>query len=668
MPIKERVKSGVAGCRRVASWAVDVGREARLVRVVGFLFCVQLLGLLLLSAFRVGLYVTCHDFLAPASRGAIGLQAMAFAVGVWFDNVVACAIVVVPLVVLWLSAAAGVGGRRLMGWAVAWVEVLYVLAFAASASDIPYFRYFNVHLNSTIWNWAAYGGETLGMIAGERSYYVPMAAFVVVVVVFVWLVGRMRRGFGVEAFAGSSGRGRVCSLVVGLLAVGLAVFGIRGRDGREPINAAAAYYCDDVFLDRLGLNPMYFLIRTSVDDMKKRAVDLMPADEATSVAARLLGREGSDWSPMTYAYRPADDSLRFGGYNVVFVLMESMSEALRHRGLTPYLDSLETRSVYFDNCWSAGTHTSIGLYATLYSWPGILKNNLMKDSNAPRYTGLPNVLKDNGYETVFFMTHDQQYDNMSAFFYSNGFEELHSREDYPSEAMANCWGVRDDFLFSYALDVLDVKARSERPFFATILTISNHPPYSVPADFEAHSESDETRIVEYADWSLRQFFEGAQRREWYDRTLFVVLADHGKIWGETENVNPPSCFNHIPLMLLLPGVEPRTCHQFVTQMDVQPTVLGLLDIEAQQNNFGLDVFQHRRPYAFYCSDDVICCRDSNALLTYQPGTNMELLYRDGQPVKASDSQFDAMREYVFSMLQAAQKLVGEKRCGPPDPL
>ena len=168
--------------------------------------------------------------------------------------------------------------------------------------------------------------------------------------------------------------------------------------------------------------------------------------------------------------------------NVVMVLMESMSASLMQRfgqseRLTPYLDSLYRESLSFANFYSAGNHTNHGLYATLYSFPSVMKRNAMKGSVIPTYSGLPTVLRDNGYDTMFFMTHESQYDNMNAFFRTNGYEEIYSQENYPADKVVNGFGVQDDYLFSYALPVLNRHAATGKPFFATLLTISNHPPY-----------------------------------------------------------------------------------------------------------------------------------------------------------------------------------------------
>ena len=78
----------------------------------------------------------------------------------------------------------------------------------------------------------------------------------------------------------------------------------------------------------------------------------------------------------------------------------------------------------------------------------------MKGSVIPTYSGLPTLLKEQGYRTMFFMTHESQYDNMNAFFRTNGFDEIFSQENYPSEKVVNGFGVQDDFLYDYALNHL----------------------------------------------------------------------------------------------------------------------------------------------------------------------------------------------------------------------
>lgn len=97
------------------------------------------------------------------------------------------------------------------------------------------------------------------------------------------------------------------------------------------------------------------------------------------------------------------------------------------------------------------------------------------------------------------MTHESQYDNMNGYLRTNGFDRIFAQEDYPKDKVVNSFGVQDDFLYQYALPILTETADEGQPFFAVLLSISNHPPYVIPKDFKTHSSTDEHRIVEFAD-------------------------------------------------------------------------------------------------------------------------------------------------------------------------
>ena len=345
-------------------------------------------------------------------------------------------------------------------------------------------------------------------------------------------------------------------------------------------------------------------------------------------------------------------------------MMESMSaKFMKHFGqsetLTPFLDSLYTRSISFRNFYSAGIHTNHGLYATLYSFPAMMKRNLMKGSVIPRYSGLPTVLKENGYYNLFFMTHEGQYDNMNAFFRTNGYDEVFSQENYPADKVVNSFGVQDDFLYDYAIPVLNQRAATGQPFFATLLSISNHPPYVIPPFFHPKTSEPEMQIVEYADWALRQFFEEARKQPWFDNTIFVLEGDHGKLVGDAECELPES-YNHIPLMIYSSRIQPEEKTAFGGQVDIQPTILGLLNIDYLQNNFGVDLLKEERPCMFYTADNMIVGRNDTLLYLYNYETQQEFTYHiDNGKLKAvpMDDRFLPLKEYSFSMLQSAEFLV-----------
>ncbi len=612
-----------------------------------YLLRLHLLGLALCSLLRLALFVAGRHFLTLP-----GESAGAFLRGVWLDNVVACYIAVVPLVLVTLAFLVGGGRRAMLRLARWWMVVLWSVCIGISAANIPYFLYFFKNLNSSIWNWAEYGTTTLGMLFGEAAYYPPMLAFVALVALLVWLSGRWLPRIGALPR-----RPHWLPLVLGFPLIGLCIFGIRGRMGYNPIKVSAAYYCDDAFLNQLGISPTFNLLTSTLDDRRpeNRRLALTDEGEALAWVQQQLNCQGTEQQPLlrTLSMTAADSTYK--NHNVVLILMESMSQELLGQGHTPFLDSLKARSIHFPNAYSAGNHTNHGIFATLYSYPALMFRNLMKGTYTPNYSGLPTVLKGEGYRTMFFMTHESQYDNMNAFLRTNGYEEIYSQENYPREKIANSFGVQDDFLYSYALGKLQ-NIDPQTPFLATLLSISNHPPFVIPDYFQPRSTKPEEQIVEYSDWSLQQFFNGARQQPWYEKTIFVLLGDHGKLLGQPDSEMPQS-LNHIPLIIHIPGREAEVRQQWALQMDVQPTVLALLGIRAQQNNFGTDLMHEQRPCAFYTSDNLITARDTTHQFIYNPKTEQSTLLLNGKPTQQSDSTFQALQQYVFRMLQTTEYMI-----------
>lgn len=640
---------------------------------LAYLCAVHVSALVLMSLFRIEFYLSVRAQLPADVAANVAWTARAFLNGLWFDNVIACYVSALPLLAVFVVSLL----RLWRGWMLrafnVWFGVCYALIFMAEAGNIPYFAYFSKLLNASIWNWAAYGGTTLGLMFGEASYYLYIFSYFAALAGFCTALYYFRKHFGnFTADEVRREKARPCTAayllrvaVPSLVLSGACFLGIRGRLGYNPIKVSAAYFCTNPVLNNLGVNPMFCLLNSTLDNLRpeNRTLRLMDDSQAVARVQQMYGRTGiKGISPLAVRVRPEGEPLR---RNVVIVLMESMSAKLMvHFGntkrLTPHLDSLYDRSLSFANCYSAGNHTNHGLYATLYSFPSIMFRNAMKGSDIPVYSGLPTVLKQQGYSTMFFMTHEGQYDNMNAFFRTNGYDEVYAQENYPRSAVVNHFGVPDDFLFSYALPVLRRHAATGRPFMATLLTISNHPPYVVPERFRSAGLAPEEQIVRYADDCIGRFMQAAAREPWYRNTVFVFLGDHGKLVGNADCELPES-FNHIPLIFHGAGIDAREVEGFAGQVDVTPTLLGLLRVPYVQNNFGVDLLQHTRPAAFYTADKTIAARNERCLYVYSVENDKEFCYNlspDAPPAPCAMSPaFAELKNYLFPLLQAAEYMV-----------
>ncbi len=636
--------------------------KRRFTLTIEYLLSIHFLGLLILSIFRFIQYISLHGMEKVPSNGDVPSTATAFLNGVWFDNVIACYLMIVPLAVL---LAAACFGRYERGWRKGvsiWFSILYPITFLISASNIPYFAFFFKNINSSIFEWFGYTGTTAGMVFGESSFYLYILLFFVSVVGYIFLMRKLNKWFDSKLENGNDWK-YIPRIVTTLCLIALCIFGIRGRTGYNPIKISEAYYCEDPFLNQLGINPTFNLLTSVMDDMRKENAELhlMPYSDAITNTRRSLGITGGiDSAHILRRYVKADSTVK--KRNVVFILMESMSGALlktfgQQQTLTPTLDSLYHHSLAFTNFYSAGIHTNHGMTASLYSFPALMERNLMKGTVTPHRDGIPTVLKKYGYHNMFFMTHEAQYDNMNAFFRTNGYDDIYSQENYPKSARVNAFGVPDHFLFDYALPVINHTAKSGKPFFTTLLTVSNHPPFIIPSWFHPKTKDPETQIVEYADWCIGDFINKAKKQPWYKNTIFVILADHGKIVGNVDAELPQS-YNHIPLIIFGEDVPQQIYGGLATQVDVMPTLLGLMNMSYEYNGFGINLLKQQRDMVFYSADNQIVARDMKGCYIYTPSLKKSFCYdvtqHWGLRKDDNENKFKALKQYVFSMIQTAE--------------
>jgi phosphoglycerol transferase MdoB-like AlkP superfamily enzyme len=179
---------------------------------------------------------------------------------------------------------------------------------------------------------------------------------------------------------------------------------------------------------------------------------------------------------------------------------------------------------------------------------------------------------------------------MSDFFGGNGYTVIDrtslSSADISHETI---WGVADEDLFKLALREIDARAAGGRKVFAHVMTTSNHRPYTYPSGrIDIPSGTGRAGAVKYSDWAIGELMRQAATRPWYNNTLFVFVADHTS--RARGNIELPPDRYHIPLVFYSPGMlPPRKVDVIASQIDVAPTLLGLLNISYTSRFFGQDI-------------------------------------------------------------------------------
>jgi phosphoglycerol transferase MdoB-like AlkP superfamily enzyme len=283
-------------------------------------------------------------------------------------------------------------------------------------------------------------------------------------------------------------------------------------------------------------------------------------------------------------------------YNVVMISVESLSaDFLQHFGsqknITPYLDSLIPHSLFFQNLYSSGTRTVRGLEALSLSIPPTPGQSLVKRPGNHNLFTLGSVFRSKGYTSQYIYGGYSYFDNMQQFFGDNGYEVI-DRSAIPSKDIQyqNIWGVCDEDAFKMALGKLDADHATGKPFFAQVMTVSNHRPYTYPEnkiDIPPGTQSREG-AVKYTDYSINYFLQQARSKPWFNNTIFVIVADHCA--AVAGNVSLPVPSYHIPMWIYAPGIiQPRIEERLTAQIDIAPTILGLLNMRYTSKFFGKDV-------------------------------------------------------------------------------
>lgn len=635
-----------------------------------YLFFIYLLGIAFFTLFRLILVFTNLPLLKAVTENKAALVLYAFFMGWRFDTVIACYLLALPvflLAVLFLFAALGKG----------WLKAIYILiglvfslAFLACATDIPFFNHFFARLNDTVFNWTANAGFGFKMIVQEPRFLAFVFVFIAAVVGYLYLLSKIYGGHRLVLQAPSgqvSWKQRFTVLPFILVLWGLVFLGIRGRtDEKSPIHPGIAFFSNNAFINQLGLNPVFTLLRSYLDsrDPKNQFFRKLEDETALQTMADLLQAdpELKDISPIA-RYETSEAEMQ--GRNIVLVMMESMSAAKMKRfgnpdDLTPFLDSLAGNCWSFDRIYSAGLHTYNGVYSTLFAHPAIMKRHTMEVVNIPEMAGFPNVLSRNGYQSIFFTTHDEVFDNMGGFLTANGFEKIVGQKDYPAKEVRSTLGVPDEFMFRFSIPRLNELAGKGKPFFAAFMTASDHDPIVIPENegFQRRHQEDKKAIVAYADWSLQQFMKYAAQQSWYDNTIFVFVADHGSLLG-TNAYDVAFSYHHIPFLIFAPGAtRPEAFPQPGLQTDVFATVASLVLPRFINNTFSINLRKASRPYAVFSADDKLACLNDSLLYIWRMQSDPGLYYypenQTENRLSLNPQLADSMQKIAFSWLQTSE--------------
>lgn len=295
--------------------------------------------------------------------------------------------------------------------------------------------------------------------------------------------------------------------------------------------------------------------------------------------------------------------------NVVFILVESLSGSFmkefgNEKNITPFLDSLAQKSIFFDNLYATGTRTVRGMEAVTLCIPPTPGQSIVKRPENQNLFTVSNVFKSKGYNSNFFYGGDGYFDNMNAYFGGNGFtiydrgrgsvlsDKIKTTRNNINDdevTFENAWGICDDDIYSKMLKVADEHYNSNKPFFNFVMTTSNHRPYTYPDNaIDIPSGTGREGAVKYTDYALKKMFEKAKNKPWFKNTVFIIIADHCASSAGKDEIDVANY--HIPAFIVnLPEYQNQKIKKQCSQIDIFPTFFSLLHWNYESDFFGNNI-------------------------------------------------------------------------------
>lgn len=595
----------------------------------------------------------------------------ALLIGAIFDAAVA-SVILAPMA--WLLALWPRRWQRFLAAGTAvWLLALSVLCLFVAVSEFTFWNEFASRFNFIAVDYLVYTSEVLGNI--RESYNLPLLLALVGVLAMalwglVWRAARIawdrpgRIAWPVLAFwllAPAS-----CLLLDARLKEFSADAQLNELAGNGYFDFWHAFNHNEIDYDR------YYL---TLPAAKARAVlaEALSPDRTPRPAARAVAGAPNATPGFSRWVASAGPESRL---NVVLVSIESLSAEFMAsfggtKGLTPHLDALAQQGMLFTQLYATGTRTVRGLEALTLSVPPTPGHAIVKRPDSAGLFTVGSVFQSKGYEPIFLYGGYGYFDNMNAFFSGNGYTVVDRTALEPSQIhFENIWGVADEDLFDLTLRELDRRHAEGRRFFAHVMTTSNHRPFTYPdGRIDIPSKTGRAGGVKYTDWAIGRFIEQARGHAWFRDTVFVLVADHthkgrGRLELPVENY-------HIPMIVYSPAHIPaRRVDTLASQIDVAPTVLGLLNFSYRSRFFGHDILREGQqdPRALLANYQTVGYYADGRVVELRPNARHRVVDAASGAEQPADALGQRLLERAVAYYQVASEAYrrGGLRLTPPD--
>ena len=523
--------------------------------------------------------------------------------------------------------------------------VVNSLAMAVNLADSVYFQYTMRRTTTTVFNEFSNEGNLVGVFGAELVNHWYLVLLFVLTIYFFWRCyvtphPSPLTSNNVWRYAAVN----LCSL---LLVAPLVVAGIRGgfTTAVRPITISnAKQYVSRPVDAALVLNTPFSLYRTIGKDVFEVPNYFASQQELEAVYNPVHQPLTSHPSPLTSKKNVVVLIVESFGREYIGALNKTLDQG-RYRGYTPCIDSLIAKSVTFSHSYCNGRKSIDGMPSILSSIPMFVEPFFLTTASMNHVSGIASLLAGEGYQTAFF--HGAQRGSMGfmAFARSTGFQQYYGREDYNDDQrfggdkdFDGMWAIWDEpFLQYFAQKMSEMK----EPFMTAVFTASSHHPYVIPEQYQDVYPEEELAIhkcIRYTDMALGRFFQSASRQPWFRNTIFVLTSDHTNLSDHDYYQTDLGGFCS-PIIIYEPGNaerQPEIQDKIAQQIDILPTVMGMLHYPKPYFGFGIDVLNTP-------AEDTWAVNYLNG--TYQYVKAGHVLQFDGQRTKAVYALTDSLMQH-----------------------
>lgn len=512
--------------------------------------------------------------------------------GALLDSTMAGYISVIPwllmLVAVWVSISERTMQRILSGY----FAIIALLVALIVAVDIGLFRYWGYRIDSTIFPYLATPKEAAASVTwGDFTPSVILFFAYGAAMMLVWQsISRIYRT------AKQSLKQRITSSLVLVFVGGLLFLAIRGGVSPAPANVSKVYFSDNMFLNQAATNPVFSLLSSSMrSELKADDYHYFAEDELRDVLSVLNKNEGTT---------KCDTLLTTRRPNIVLVMLEGFGRTtatttFEGKAVTPQLDAMRNEGIWFDNMFANSYRTDRGTVAIMSGHPAHPIASIMKyPQKAHTLPAIASSLKAEGYSTHFTYGGDANFTNTASYLYGTGFEQITDQKSLHFDAPTAKWGYADDVVCDYFADEVLTLSQEDKPFFASLLTLSSHEPFEVP--YNAF-EDKVLNATAFTDHHVGEMIERWRNSPAWSNMLVILIADHGISYPEGIEIG--SLPRQRIVMLWTGGAvkQPMQVDTYASQCDLAATLLSQMAIDHSHFRFSKDIFDPTTPHYAYWS-------------------------------------------------------------------